>query len=146
MFALPFLDILKPGVWFFFSLIFHLPTFNFHGKEEKMLSALFLKPVLRRQLNWTHCVSQGYLPYSFPKPEKQNITWYRDPLLQTQLPSLSSNAGGNDEICRRYLWAVCRKLDKKFHTTLDIQAKCLHPCEYSSLFRYKAASKLLFGN
>lgn len=85
VFALPFLHILKPEcLIFFFPLIFHLPIFNFHGKEEKMLSALFPKPVLWRQLNWLHCVPQESLPYSFPKLGQQNFTWYRGPPLQTQ--------------------------------------------------------------
>lgn len=47
---------------FNFLKIFHLPTFNFHGKEEKMLSVLFQKPILSRQLNWLHCVSSLLLP------------------------------------------------------------------------------------
>lgn len=77
-------------ILFFKIFIFPSPLLTFI--EEKMLSALLQKPVFWRQLNSPHCASQWYLPFSFPKLDKQNIVWYRDPSLQTHvlpLPALT---------------------------------------------------------
>lgn len=72
--------------WCNFFLIFPSPILTFI--EEKMLSSLFQKSFFWKQLNSLHCVSQWYLPFSFPKLDKQNISWYSNPSLQTHIPPL----------------------------------------------------------
>ena len=149
MFALPFLDILIPGMWFFFFFKFNFPltTFNFsRGKDafSSISETIFLKTVGFTAL----CLSM--IP-SFFLPQVRQAKYY---MMQGSISSdshsssSSSDSGGNYEKYR-IIFQHCSEcwIRNLLQHLMFKQNDCIL-LKLSGLFLsfIRAASKLLFGN
>lgn len=117
---------------------------------ENMLTVLLQKSVLKAVEFTPLCVSIIPFSFSFPKVEKQNTVWYRDPYLHSHIPPLLAlpleetmeNTRVSFSIVQNARWEISH---------IWCSAKCLHLCDLFFFFRdlflsYRVASRLFLGN